>query len=63
MRLAIEAVAERFVGGEVGVEQLDRDARAVARVGRLVHRAHAAATQQAAEAVVPDHLRRVGAGL
>ena len=62
MCLAIEAVAERFIGGEVRVEQLDRDARAVARVGRLVHDAHAAAAEHASEAVVRDHLRPAGAG-
>ena len=57
VRLAIEAIPERLVGREVGMQQLDRDAGAVARVGRLVDGAHAAAAQQVAETVVGDDLR------
>jgi hypothetical protein len=50
-RLAREAADHLLVGGELGIDELDRDALAEAEVLRLVHRAHAAVADEP-----PDHV-------
>ena len=44
-RLALEALAERRVGGAIGGDQLQRDGAAQVELGRPVDDAHAAATR------------------
>ncbi len=59
-RLALEALAQVGLLGEIGAQDLDRDLAREAEVGRFADLAHAAATQQGPELVaLPD---RVGPG-
>ena len=62
VRLALEALSERLVGLKVLVQQLQRHARTVARVGRLIDDAHPAASKDPVEAIVRHHARSVPSG-
>ena len=53
-RLAPEAILERRVGAEVGLEDLQRDGAAERELRRLVDRAHAATAEQRLDAVAGD---------